>query len=146
MTKDVHFLLVEDNEDHAELIRQNFCAERLANRLDHVINGEDALRYLKREGRFCASPRPDVILLDLNLPGMSGLEVLASMKRDQTLKRIPVVVLTTSQAERDRASAYEHHANSYVAKPVDFSRLQDVVRQLELYWTICNQPPAWEDA
>lgn len=144
MKDEVRFLLVEDNEDHAELIRQSFSSDRLVSQVDRVECGEDALRFLRGEGRFARQARPDVVVLDLNLPGMGGLEVLAAMKGDPRLKRIPVVVLTTSQAERDRARAYDHHANSYVTKPVDFAQLQQVVQHLERYWALCNQPPAWE--
>lgn len=141
MTQSIRFLLVEDNEDHAELVKQSFEAGRLANRVDHVESGEAALAHLDDAG--CA--RPDIILLDLNLPGMSGLEVLQHVKTSAAYKTIPVVVLTTSNAERDRISAYEQHANSYVTKSVNFNSLQDIVQQLELYWTICNEPPVGVD-
>lgn len=141
MSKVIRFLLVEDDEDHAELIRQSFSLERLANRIDHVTNGEDALDFLKNVGRFAESVRPHVVLLDLNLPRMSGLDVLERIKDDPKLRQIPVVMLTTSEAPADRARAYEHNANSFVTKPIGFEQLQQVVRQLELYWTICNQPP-----
>jgi CheY-like chemotaxis protein len=140
MKKAVHFLLVEDNVDHAELVQQTFADCRLDNRLDHVPDGESALAFLRGEGKYAGAPRPDIVLLDLNLPGIGGIEVLRQIKAEPKLKTIPVVVLTTSTADRDRVSAYDCAANSYVSKPVDFDRMMDVVRQLKLYWTICNVP------
>jgi CheY-like chemotaxis protein len=142
MSSAVRFLLVEDNKDHAELIKQSFEIGRLANELDHVTSGEAAIAYLKAEGEFARALRPHVILLDLSLPGVSGLDVLSFVKHDPSLKTVPVVVLTTSNAERDRVHAYKEHANSFVTKPVDFGTMRDIVQQLGLYWSICNQAPA----
>jgi len=141
MPSPVRFLLAEDNEDHAELVRQVFEMHRLSNTVDHVTTGEDILEYLARRGPYADRPRPDVILLDINLPGMSGLDVLARVKSDPETKAIPVVIVTTSKTNRDRVRAYENYANSYVTKPVDFEQLHEIVSHLELYWTICNEAP-----
>ena len=116
-------LLVEDEPAHAEIVRRNFENFRLANRLIHVPDGQAALDYLYQQGDYAdpaASPRPGLILLDLRLPRVDGLEVLKAIKQDPGLAAIPVVVLTTSAAETDMAKAYEFHANSYLVKPVDF--------------------------
>jgi CheY-like chemotaxis protein len=107
-----------------------------------VHNGEEALAYLRGAGVYARYPRPDVVLLDLNLPRLSGHEVLRDIKEDRELQAIPVVVLTTSTAERDLARAYDSHANSYVVKPVDFARFHQLVTDLCQYWGTWNQPPA----
>ncbi len=114
---------------------------RVANTVDRVADGEQALAYLRREGSFREAPRPDIILLDLKLPGIDGHEVLAVLKKDPSLCCIPVVVLTTSAAEADRARAYYNHANSYLTKPVDFEKFNQMVQDLKLYWCVWNQPP-----
>jgi CheY-like chemotaxis protein len=137
----VQFLLVEDDEDHAELVRGVLAEHRIANVFNHVWDGEQAMRYLRREGEFSGSTRPDIILLDVKLPRMDGLEVLAAIKADEKLMAIPVVMLTTSNAEMDRLEAYRHHVNSYVVKPVDFTRFSELVRTLGLYWAVWNAPP-----
>lgn len=142
----VHFLLVEDNVDHADLVVKTFHRKRLQNTIDHVEDGDSALAYLNREGRYANAKRPDVVLLDLKLPGIDGLEVLERIKANDSLQSIPVVVLTTSEAERDRAQAYRRRANSYVVKPIDFTRLMEIVDHLQLYWGICNAPPAPSEA
>ncbi|MEZ6235732.1 MAG: response regulator [Phycisphaerales bacterium] len=138
----MHFLLVEDEAAHAELIRLSLVDNKVANTLDHVQDGEAALEYLQQEGRFSEARRPDVILLDLKLPKIDGHEVLEWIKGRDHLATIPVVVLTTSSNEIDRAKAYARHANSYLAKPVDFPQFQRMIRDLGLYWTVWNQPPA----
>jgi len=137
----VQFLLVEDDEDHAELVRSVLSDYRVANLLDHVWDGEEAMAYLRREGKFAGSPRPDIILLDLKLPRMDGHEVLAEIKNDPKLLSIPVVMLTTSDAESDRIVAYSHYVNSYLVKPVDFTRFSDLIKTLGLYWSVWNAPP-----
>lgn len=142
MTKAIHFLLVEDNDDHAELIRQCVAQHDVGIQLDRVGSGEEALTYLKHEGAYSGSVTPSVVLLDINLPGMDGVAVLDAIKRDPDLKRIPVVMLTTSKAARDRTRAYESHANSYVTKPVQYHQLLEVVENIQVYWATCNQPPA----
>jgi CheY-like chemotaxis protein len=129
-------LLVEDNPDHAELVRRSLEQFPAASWLHHVEDGEAAVAYLLGTGA-CADrarfPAPDLVLLDLRLPRMEGLEVLRQVKRHPTLHVTPIVVLTTSDAERDVAAAYEYHANSYVTKPMDFQRLAQVIKELGLY-------------
>ena len=138
----VHFLLVEDDDDHAELIQMTLAESRIGNTFDRVSDGEEALAYLRREGAYTDKPQPDVVLLDLKLPKVDGHEVLAQIKSDELLRGIPVVVLTTSHSEADRAKAYYNHANSYLVKPVDFDRFQQMVKDLKLYWGVWNQPAA----
>ena len=129
----VIILLVEDDPAHAEIVRRNFVNFRMANRLMHVADGQQALDYLFRRGEFQdpdRAPRPNLILLDLRLPRVDGLEVVRLVKSDPTLHGIPVVVLTTSDAERDVAMAFEYHANGFVTKPVDFQRLSQLIQEL----------------
>jgi len=137
-------LLVEDNPDHAELVKRNLEEFQVANHINHVEDGEAALDYVYRRGAFSDTkkfPRPDLILLDLRLPRIDGLEVLKQIKRDLTLQSIPVVVLTTSDAEKDLAQAYEYHANSYVTKPVNFDNFSRLLRDLGYYWLAWNKRP-----
>jgi CheY-like chemotaxis protein len=137
-------LLVEDEPAHAEIVRRNFETSRIANRLLHVSDGQEALDYLRREGRHgdpALSPRPNLILLDLRLPRVDGLEVLKIVKEDPALRTIPVVVLTTSAAEADMVRAYENHANSYLVKPVDFPQFLDLMETLGYYWLAWNRHP-----
>ena len=135
------FLLVEDDDNHAHLVTRSLKKARVQNQVFRVRDGAAALAFLKRQGEYVGKPHPDVILLDLKLPKLSGHEVLASIKQDDELKMIPVVVMTTSDAESDRAKAYEYHANSYVVKPVDFERFRQLVADLCLYWGVWNEPP-----
>ena len=140
----VVILLVEDDPGHAEIVRRNFSRSRVANRLMHVEDGQAALDYLYRRNGFndpARSPRPGVMLLDLRLPKVDGLEVLKTIKADPDLAAIPVVILTTSAAEKDVARAYEHHANSYLVKPVDFGQFTDMMETLGYYWLAWNQRP-----
>ena len=138
-------LLVEDDPAHAEIVRRNFVNFRMANRpvqLVHVADGEDALDYLFSRGKFQNpghAPRPNLILLDLRLPKVDGLEVLKIVKADADLVSIPVVVLTTSSAEADVAKAYESHANSYLVKPMDLSQFNKLMDVLGFYWLVWNQ-------
>ncbi len=137
-------LLVEDDPAHAEIVRRNLENSRIANRLQHVADGQQALDYLYHRAEFSApasSPRPGLILLDLRLPKVDGLEVLKTIKADQELTTIPVVVLTTSAAETDVARAYESHANSYLVKPVDFGQFVELMETLGYYWLVWNQHP-----
>lgn len=140
----VNILLVEDNLDHAELIRRSFETHRVANNIHHVSDGEAALDYLFSCGPYsdrARNPRPHVILLDLRLPKVDGLEVLRQIRSTDELKTIPVVVLTTSKAEQDVAKAYGEHANSYLVKPVDFEGFTRMMAALGFYWLCWNHYP-----
>ncbi len=141
-SKPLHFLLVEDDEDHANLVRMAMEENRVANTFEHVADGEAALAYLRGEPPYEQSPRPDVILLDLRLPKLDGHEVLQAVKHDAATQTIPVVVLTSSSAEADRARAYLDGVNSYLTKPLDFEQFNQMIRDLKYYWTVWNQPPA----
>jgi len=137
-------LLVEDNPDHADLIIRSLRDHRVANKIYHVLDGEVALDYLFRRGEHAEagnSPRPQVILLDLRLPKIDGLEVLKKVKTSEDLRKIPVVILTTSEAERDIAKAYDYHANSYLVKPVDFEMFTQLMHDLGYYWLGWNRRP-----
>ncbi len=137
-------LLVEDNPDHAELAIRNLDDAKIVNKVHHVQDGQEALDFLYNRGQYadCAAyPRPHLVLLDLRLPKVDGLEVLKEIKSSDLLKTIPVVILTTSSAERDLAMAYEHHANSYVTKPVDFETFSSLLQDLGYYWLAWNKRP-----
>jgi CheY-like chemotaxis protein len=137
-------LVVEDDPAHAEIIRRNFEASRLANRLLSVEDGQAALDYLNREGKYNDAdkfPMPNLILLDLRLPLVDGLDVLKIIKSDQKLTIIPVVILTTSADEADMVKAYEHHANSFLVKPVDFTQFSKLMETFGYYWVAWNQYP-----
>jgi CheY-like chemotaxis protein len=139
----IHILLVDDDPGDTLMIREAFEDNKVHNELSCVSDGVDALRFLRREGEFADAPRPDLILLDLNLPRKDGREVLAEIKSDSALSRIPVVVLTTSEAEEDILRSYALHANAYVTKPVDFDRFIAVVRQIdEFFVEVVKLPPA----
>ena len=127
----ISVLLVEDDPGDVVLIREAFEHNKVHNALNVVSDGVDALAFLRNEGEHADAPRPDLILLDLNLPRMDGREVLAEIKGDARLRTIPVVVLTTSAAEEDIVRSYDLHANAYVTKPVDFERFIEVVRQID---------------
>jgi len=137
-------LLVEDDEAHTEIVRRNFEGYRLANTLMHVPDGQAALDYLYRRNEFsdpATSPRPGIILLDLRLPKVDGLEVLTQIKSDPQLSSIPVVVLTTSKTELDMVKAYASHANSYLVKPVDFTHFIELMKTFGYYWLMWNELP-----
>ncbi len=137
----VRVLLVEDNDDHAELVIRQLSDHRVANKLVHLGDGQEALDYLYRRGQYTdpeTSPRPHVIFLDLRLPRVDGLEVLRILKESEDLRVIPVVILTTSESERDVAGAYINHANSYVVKPVDFQKFRKLMDDLGFYWMSWN--------
>jgi DNA-binding response OmpR family regulator len=137
-------LLVEDNLSHAELVKRTLEAHQIVHRLYHVGDGEAALAYLFRQGVYAdpaTSPRPHVVLLDLRLPKLSGMEVLKAIRASRELQTVPVVVLTTSTAERDVVCAYEHHVNSYLVKPVDYTQFSQLMHDLGLYWLNWNYYP-----
>lgn len=138
----VDILLVEDNAGDVRLAQEAFKESKLVNHLFVAEDGVEALSFLRREGRYPDVPRPDLILLDLNLPRKSGREVLAEVKSDADLKRIPVVILTVSRAEDDILRCYNDHANCYITKPLDFNQFIRVVRSIEDFWlTIVRLPP-----
>lgn len=130
----VDILLVEDSPTDVLLAKEALEYSRLANNLHNVPDGVEALAFLRKQGKYQSMPRPGLILLDLNLPRKDGREVLAEIKNDETLKRIPVVVLTTSQNEADIHKAYGLHANCYIVKPVDFEKFAEVVKNIEKFW------------
>jgi chemotaxis family two-component system response regulator Rcp1 len=135
-------LLVDDNEDDIEFTRLAFEHVRLANRLHLATDGVEGLAFLRREGKYTGAVRPDLLLLDLNMPRMDGREMLSVMKSDEDLRRIPVVVLTTSDAELDIMRAYDKHANAYIAKPAEFSRFLEIVTRIAEHWfTLVKLPP-----
>jgi len=141
MGEPVLVLLVEDNDDHAELVIRQLADHRIANKVIRLVDGQEALDYLFRKGDFedsKSSPRPHVIFLDLRLPRVDGLEVLKALKDSDELRDIPVVVLTTSEGERDVAKAYLNHTNSYVVKPVDYQKFRDLMDDLGFYWMSWN--------
>jgi CheY-like chemotaxis protein len=138
----VDILLVEDDPGDVLMTREALADAKMANELHVVNNGEDALAFLFQEGEYADAPRPGLILLDLNLPRVDGREVLARIKADELLRRIPVVVLTTSEAEDDILRSYDLHANAYVTKPVDFEAFVRVVRQVDdFYINVVRLPP-----
>jgi CheY-like chemotaxis protein len=130
----IEVLLVEDDPGDVLLIREAFEDNKVANRLHVVADGVEALEFMRRTGAHAEAPRPDLVLLDLNLPRKDGREVLAEVKSDEQLRRIPIVVLTTSKAEEDVLRSYDLHANAYVTKPVDFERFIEVVRQIDEFF------------
>jgi len=137
----IQILLVEDDPGDVLITREAFAENKVRNELSVVSDGEAAMAFLRREEGFANAPRPDLILLDLNLPRKAGHEVLAEIKSDADLQRIPVVVLTTSDAEEDILRSYDLHANAYVTKPVDFDCFLNVVRQIdEFFVTVVRLP------
>lgn len=134
-------LLIEDNPGDVELTREALAESKVAVNLSVAGDGVDALAFLRREGKHEDAPRPDLIILDLNLPKKDGRQVLEEMKADRALSTIPVVVLTTSEAEEDVLRSYELHANAYVTKPLDFSRFNEIVQRIDEFWfTIVRLP------
>lgn len=141
LLKPIDVLLVDDDPGDTLMIREAFADNKVRNELACVADGVQAMQYLRREGEYAGAPRPDLILLDLNLPRKDGREVLAEIKGDPRLATIPVVVLTTSHAEEDILRSYQLHANAYVTKPVDFERFIEVVRQIdEFFVTVVKLP------
>jgi CheY-like chemotaxis protein len=138
----IEVLLVEDDPGDVLMTREAFEDNKVRNTLHVVNNGVDALAFLRKQAPYADAPTPDLVLLDLNLPRMDGREVLAEIKADESLGRIPVVVLTTSEAEEDVLRSYQLHANAYVTKPVDFEQFVNVVRQVDdFFLTVVRLPP-----
>ncbi|HVZ37098.1 MAG TPA: response regulator [Polyangiaceae bacterium] len=144
MNRDPIILLVEDNDDDAELTERAFKEASIRNRMLRLSDGVEALDYLLCRGNHAArdiNDLPAVVLLDLNLPRVNGLEVLAALRSNERTRQLPIVVLTSSAEEKDRLAAYGHHVNSYVRKPVDYDQFVTAARQLGLYWVVLNVPP-----
>ncbi len=138
---EIEILLIEDNPGDARLTTEALKEAKVRNKIHHVDDGVEALAFLRRQGKYAAVQRPDLILLDLNLPRKDGREVLAEIKADERLRRIPVVILTTSQAEEDILRAYNLNANCYVSKPVDLDHFIKVVQTIHDFWlTIVKLP------
>ena len=139
----IKVLLVEDDDDDVRMADEAFKHGKVLNRITVIKNGRDVIPYLRGEGEHAEADRPDLILLDLNLPGRDGREILAEIKADPELRRIPVVVLTASRAEEDVARSYDMHANAYVTKPVDFDSFVQTIRKIdEFFISVVRLPPA----
>lgn len=139
-----NILLVEDNFDHAELIKRSFDEQNFHNKIFHVGDGEQALNYLKRAGIFSdpdISPKPHIIILDLRIPKIEGIELLKIIKNENSLKKIPVIILTSSNSKKDKAQAYDNYANSYLVKPLDYNEFIKMINGFGLYWLGLNQNP-----
>ena len=130
----IEILLVEDSATDVMLAEEALEHGKVSNNLSVVKDGVEAMAFLRKEGQYADSPRPDLILLDLNMPRKDGREVLAEVKADDALKQIPVIVLTTSKAEQDVLNAYALHANCYISKPVDFDQFANVIQAIEQFW------------
>ena len=140
--KPIEILLVEDNPGDARLTREAMALSKVHNNLHHARDGEEAMAFLRRQDPFADAPEPDLILLDLNLPKRDGREVLEEVKKDAKLVHIPIVVLTSSQAEEDIMRSYQLHANCFITKPVDLEQLNKVVQGIEQFWfTLVTLPP-----
>jgi CheY-like chemotaxis protein len=138
----INILLVEDNPGDARLTKETLKDSKVANTLHHVKDGVEAMAFLRQEGEFAGMPRPDIVLLDLNLPRKDGREVLGELKADPDLRHIPVVVITTSEAESDIMRSYELHANCYITKPVDLDKFIKIVHGIEDFWLSVVKLPA----
>lgn len=138
----IEILLVEDSPGDVELTQEAFLGAKIANRLHVVRDGDEALEFLYQRGRHESAVRPDLILLDLNMPRKNGKEVLAIIKADETLREIPVIVLTSSEAEMDVAKSYQLHANAYIIKPVSLQQFLQIVEAVEMFWlSVVQLPP-----
>jgi two-component system, chemotaxis family, response regulator Rcp1 len=137
----IEILLVEDNEGDARLAKETLRDSKVKNTIHHVSDGVEAMAFLRQEGKYASAPRPDLVLLDLNLPRKDGREVLADLKQDEDLKRIPVVILTVSNDEADILKSYNLHANCYITKPIDLTQFLKVLKSIEDFWlTIVKLP------
>lgn len=139
----IEILLVEDNPGDIRLTQEAFRDGKVANNMSVVTDGDEAMTFLRHEGEYAEAPRPDIILLDLNLPKKDGREVLAELKQDPNLRRIPVIVLTTSKAEQDILNSYDMHANCYITKPIDLEEFIKLVEGIGGFWLmVVKLPPA----
>lgn len=141
MHKEVRILLVEDNEGDIVLTMEALREARIYNTVDVARDGEEALRFLRKEGPFVEAQTPDLIFLDINLPRLDGQELLTIIKNDPVLKVIPVIMLTTSEAEQDILAAYANHANCYITKPVDMDKFMEVIQRIKSFWISIVQLP-----
>lgn len=142
-SRPIEILLVEDNLGDIRLTEEALREAKVWNRINKVEDGIEALAFLRKQGNYTSVPRPDLILLDLNLPKKDGREVLGEIKEDPNLRRIPVVVLTTSKTEEDIIKSYDLHVNSYVTKPVDLNKFLNVIRSIEDFWlSVVKLPPS----
>jgi two-component system, chemotaxis family, response regulator Rcp1 len=139
----IEILLIEDSPSDAALTIEALQAGKIVNNLNCVVDGVEAMAYLRKRGKFTESSRPDLIMLDLNLPKKDGREVLQELKSDPSLKLIPIIVLTTSSADKDVLQSYALNANCFITKPVDFQQFIDVIRSIERFWlSVVTLPPA----
>jgi CheY-like chemotaxis protein len=141
MMRPINILLVEDNPGDVRLVQEVFQEGKIYNKLEIARDGEEAMLFLRRQGRYLNMNTPDLVLLDLNLPKKSGDQVLAEIKNDARLRKIPVIVLTASQAEEDIAKAYNHYANCYLTKPIDLEQFIHVVQAIKSFWLSIVQLP-----
>lgn len=141
-TNPVNILLIEDNPGDVRLTQEAFKEGQISINLDVVMDGVEAIKYLRKQEQYAESMTPDLILLDLNLPKRDGREVLQEIKTDDTLKRIPVVILTTSNAEQDILKSYNLHVNCYINKPVDFDRFFEIIQKIEDFWLTTAKLPS----
>ena len=139
--KEIHILLIEDNEGDIVLTIEALKEAKINNTIDVVRDGEKAMQFLKKEGEFAGAATPDLVLLDINLPKLDGKEVLAKIKNDEVLKVIPVVMLTTSDSEKDIFESYHNHVNCYITKPVGFQSFIDVIHTIKDFWISIVQLP-----
>ena len=138
----IDILLAEDNPGDVKLTQKALDSGKIQNTLHVVTDGVEAMTFLRQEGEYADAPRPDLFLLDLNMPRMDGQAVLEAMDEEESLSRIPVVILTSSEAEQDIIDSYDRHANAYLTKPVDFDGFVDIVQRIEDFWlTVVKQPP-----
>lgn len=144
MSTSVHILLVEDNEGDIVLAQEALNSARIINQVSVVRDGDEALEFLNRKGKYQQAQLPDLVLLDINMPKVSGMEVLVAMKNDEQLKAIPVIMLTTSSSERDIKFAYDNHANCYITKPVDVERFLEMIVKIEDFWISIVKLPSKE--
>ena len=144
MMRPIEILLVEDSPGDVRLTQVGFRNARILNNMHVAADGVEAMAFLRRTGKYAASPRPDLILLDLNLPKKDGREVLAEIKVDPDLKQIPVVIMTTSSAEEDILKTYNLHVNAYVTKPIDLDKFMQMIKSIEDFWLTVVRLPTWK--